>query len=324
MASQNVKIKAPNFTMIPNVIFDHWMKTLSHLQFKVLLCICRKTLGWNKDRDMLSLNQISDLTNSSKDGVRECLKVLESHGLIKKHISTNDYGSSNPNVYEIDIHEDPPVVSFAHLYDLTPPGVGDSSDQGVGDSSDPQKKENKINIKEIYKEKEEVVTAPLQPPKSNFSKRTTLKEEKIQKADRVFVTPSQHLDLLKKANQDELLVQKWYDKLNTWKVGKNKIGGSRDYIAINDWVIQRVKDDLSEAETTLSSYPSPSVPHSSAANWKWAILVKEKFDKEVEINSEGLLFNSMIGSHPYKFSDHNFREKVLNRLKTMKLSIDGL
>lgn len=136
--ADNLKIKAPNFTMIPNVIFDYWMKVLENLEFKILLCICRKTLGWHKDKDSLSMNQIADLTNSSKDGVRKCLKKLESYGLIKRYVSKNSYGDNNPNVYELHIYEDSEEIKEINDYSLgktdSVAQVGDSVVQGVGDS----------------------------------------------------------------------------------------------------------------------------------------------------------------------------------------------
>ena len=49
----------PNSTQIPDVILDHWMAKLSGAEFKVLLYIARRTYGFGKDTDDISLNQLA-------------------------------------------------------------------------------------------------------------------------------------------------------------------------------------------------------------------------------------------------------------------------
>jgi len=49
----------PNSTQIPDVILDRWMAVLSGAEFKVLLYIARRTYGFGKDSDDISLNQLA-------------------------------------------------------------------------------------------------------------------------------------------------------------------------------------------------------------------------------------------------------------------------
>ena len=49
----------PNSTQIPDVILDHWMAELSGAELKVLLYIARRTYGFGRDSDHISLNQIA-------------------------------------------------------------------------------------------------------------------------------------------------------------------------------------------------------------------------------------------------------------------------
>jgi hypothetical protein len=49
----------PNTTQIPNGVFDTLMSHLSGGELKVLLYICRRTFDFRKDRDSISLTQIS-------------------------------------------------------------------------------------------------------------------------------------------------------------------------------------------------------------------------------------------------------------------------
>jgi len=72
------------FTQIPNEIFDKYQKELKPSEFSVLIAIIRKTWGWNKTEDRISVSQISKASNVCGKTVVRCLKVLES----KKIIST--------------------------------------------------------------------------------------------------------------------------------------------------------------------------------------------------------------------------------------------
>jgi len=99
------RINEPNFTMVPNIIFDHWLNVLDHCTSLVLLFICRKTLGWHKNKDSLSLSKIESGTNMSRNRVIKSLKILEDVGLIKKELHKNAFGDQDPNTYELIIHE---------------------------------------------------------------------------------------------------------------------------------------------------------------------------------------------------------------------------
>ena len=62
-------LEVPNHTQIPNAIIDDLMSKLSHAQAKVLIAICRKTLGWHKQSDYISISQIMKLTSVSNKTV---------------------------------------------------------------------------------------------------------------------------------------------------------------------------------------------------------------------------------------------------------------
>ena len=76
-------MQIPNHTQVPNELIDKWMRELSNAQFKVMIAICRKTIGWHKQTDSISISQIMELTGVAKKTVIESLKALESSGLIK-------------------------------------------------------------------------------------------------------------------------------------------------------------------------------------------------------------------------------------------------
>lgn len=80
--------------MVANAFVDDAMNKLSDASVKVYLLIVRKTRGWTKESDALSLRQLESLSKKSRPTVIRCLNELEEVGLIKKH-HLSKYG----NVY---------------------------------------------------------------------------------------------------------------------------------------------------------------------------------------------------------------------------------
>lgn len=102
-ATQNL-ITEPNYTQIPNVIFDYWMAQLTPAEFKVLLCICRKTFGWQKKRDRISLRQIEKMTGLTKPSIIKNVEKLIELNLVTKIKFKDEFdGSDAPNQYEINV-----------------------------------------------------------------------------------------------------------------------------------------------------------------------------------------------------------------------------
>ena len=61
--------RSPNTTPIPDEVFDELLADLSGAEVKVLLYICRRTFGWKKESDNISLNQmLHGITR--RDGIR--------------------------------------------------------------------------------------------------------------------------------------------------------------------------------------------------------------------------------------------------------------
>src|SRR5687768_8858897 len=59
----------PNFTPVPNVVLDKLMPGLSKAALKVLLAVARKTYGFHKGSDAISLSQLQKLTGLGRAGV---------------------------------------------------------------------------------------------------------------------------------------------------------------------------------------------------------------------------------------------------------------
>jgi len=103
----------PNTTPTPDEVFDIFMTQLTHAELKVLLYIIRRTFGFKKDTDSISLNQISNgITTKdgreldrgaglSKQGAITAVQNLEKKGLIVVgRVKTKD-GYNHVNVYKL-------------------------------------------------------------------------------------------------------------------------------------------------------------------------------------------------------------------------------
>lgn len=98
----------PNYTQVPNEFFDVMAKDLSEAELRVFLAIARKTFGWSKRRDKISLSQLEKMTGLSRQSVLEGLNGRRGKigsGLVEKKIVTC-YQNPSGNEYEIVVQED--------------------------------------------------------------------------------------------------------------------------------------------------------------------------------------------------------------------------
>jgi len=72
-----------HFTKIPNTFIDEWLLKLSGTATKVFLVILRKTIGWHKESDVISISQIEKHSGLSENSVLTGLKELKLFNLIE-------------------------------------------------------------------------------------------------------------------------------------------------------------------------------------------------------------------------------------------------
>lgn len=87
----------PNSFIIPNSIVDELMAEMSGVELKCYLFVIRKTKGWNKEFDAISLTQFIKFTGAGKTAVVDALKNLVELGLLVKKT-----GVRNTSVYAIN------------------------------------------------------------------------------------------------------------------------------------------------------------------------------------------------------------------------------
>ena len=215
----------PNFTQTPNILFDEWMRLLTPAEFKVLMCISRKTYGWHRGSDQISLSQIELVTGLSRRGVCESIKALVSHGLIRK-VSTTQ-GWNEANTYTINcIKPDSEESSTSALSSL---GVGNSVhyplEEGVGNSVHTQKKH-------IFKEKER--------KKDERAKRSPISAS-ISPIEGIYLSEEQWHKLRERHGEPVALEMCRF--LSEWKTDHESDAKKHgDYGRLNGWVCRALEE----------------------------------------------------------------------------------
>src|SRR5947209_4428326 len=103
----------PAYTQVPDVILDHMMADLNEAELKVLLYIVRRTLGFKKQDDAISLDQLvhgihrgdgqtlDRGTGLSRSTVRRGITGLLARHLIVAHQNMDPYKGQLPTTYAL-------------------------------------------------------------------------------------------------------------------------------------------------------------------------------------------------------------------------------
>jgi len=81
--------ESPNYTQIPNDLFDIYLRDMDYAELKVVLALLRETLGFHRESKRMSLTKLQDMTGLSRSSVIGGAKKAEQKQIIKKE---NDGG----------------------------------------------------------------------------------------------------------------------------------------------------------------------------------------------------------------------------------------
>lgn len=232
--SENHQITAPNFTQIPNVVFDYWMAILSPTEFTILSCLCRKTFGWHKTSEVISKNQIVKLTRIGKRSVDNAIDTLEKHGLVIKTSRQNEYGTL-PNVYSLNIKK-PADTQYSDENEgggyMQNEQGGVQNMHGGGCKICTPIKERDLNKRISPNGERASEQIPMPPPSPKR------KSVSINRQEHVLTTQEEHADLISRFGDEK--TKECYKILSEWKddVAKSRWKKS-DYRSILRWVADR-------------------------------------------------------------------------------------
>ena len=124
----------PTYTQVPDELFDVLLPSLSKPELKVLLYVIRRTFGFGKDADAISIAQLADGittrdgrvldrgTGLPRSSVRTATKSLVDRGILVVRQVRSDEGDYAANVYSLrfqGVGQSPP-----HPPPATSQGVG--------------------------------------------------------------------------------------------------------------------------------------------------------------------------------------------------------
>lgn len=129
--------RSPNYTMVPDELFDELLPELSGAELKVLLYIIRRTFGFKRDSDTISLNQMLSGIKTrdgrildrgvglSKKTVLVAIRSLEEKNAIVTEQRQSVERGHEPTSYRLKVAE--PTLGVK----ITPP-LGEKVHQGGG------------------------------------------------------------------------------------------------------------------------------------------------------------------------------------------------
>ncbi|KAA3639428.1 MAG: hypothetical protein DWP95_10300 [Proteobacteria bacterium] len=134
----------PNSFQVPNAFVDVIMSDISGNAVKCYLLIVRKTVGWGKEKDRISVSQFRKYTGISKDGtITKITKELEDFGLITRH---KELGKITEFSLRLPPKNHPPLEGVPPIKGTTPER-GDTTPPERGSTkptnTKPNKKKNK-------------------------------------------------------------------------------------------------------------------------------------------------------------------------------------
>jgi len=110
----------PNYTQVPDALFDELLAYLSGAEVKVLLYIIRRTFGFKKDSDTISLSQmltgittregkvLDRGTGLSKPSLLRALRGLRENRIIIAERRSSAERGDQPTEYSLNIRNNPP------------------------------------------------------------------------------------------------------------------------------------------------------------------------------------------------------------------------
>ena len=129
--------RSPNYTMVPDELFDQLLPVLSGSELKVLLYIIRRTFGFKRESDTISLSQMLNgiITRDgrvldrgagvSKPPLLQALRSLQEKSIIFAERQVSNERGNEPTIYRLNLQQTPlGKESYLPLVKKVDQGVG--------------------------------------------------------------------------------------------------------------------------------------------------------------------------------------------------------
>ena len=139
--------RSPNYTQVPDELFDELLVDLSGAELKVLLYIIRRTFGFKRDSDNISLSQMLQGIQTrdgrlldrgvglSKKTLLQALRSLEEQNIILTERRQSPEKGNEPTSYQLNMLGSDPGGDV--LGGETTPPLGEKLHQGGGNKTTP-------------------------------------------------------------------------------------------------------------------------------------------------------------------------------------------
>lgn len=135
----------PGYTQTPNPLFDEHMRLMGEAELRVVLCAVRKTFGYHKLEDGISLTQFQSMTGLSRQGVVDGLEAAIQRGVIRQ----TGTGRRGVGIYALN------VIPTGQASGLVKPVDQSTQLTGTGQASRPELVKPVDTQKKITKEKKQ-------------------------------------------------------------------------------------------------------------------------------------------------------------------------
>ena len=152
----------PNSFQIPNSVIDELLAKLTCAELKCYLYVVRKTKGWNKDSDNISVSQFMEVTGLSNRSVITACESLVQMGLLER-----SGGERKLNTYSVK------------AFDISQTGEKSSSEQSGENFSQTGEKSSSDLVKKVHTQNNNKNTIQNHPPISPQGESATPANGKI-------------------------------------------------------------------------------------------------------------------------------------------------
>ena len=133
---------SPNYTPVPDELFDEQLPDLSGAELKVLLYVIRRTFGFKRESDNISLSQMLNGLRTrdgrvldrgvglSKKTLLQAIKSLEEQNIILTQRRRSQEKGDEPTSYRLHVRSEAAV-------EVSTPPVGEKLHQGGGEEIPP-------------------------------------------------------------------------------------------------------------------------------------------------------------------------------------------
>ena len=149
-----MNISDNGFLKLDNSIIDYWMSRLNHSEFKTLLAIYRKTIGWNKQYDKISHSQIAAITGLTTRSVRTAIASLENLNLTLStgsERSVKVYSINTSTLYSVCLKSDDFIEMEVALENISKSDENNSNSDEYNTSEGGVKLQDKRHSKDTNK-----------------------------------------------------------------------------------------------------------------------------------------------------------------------------